>query len=73
MLKSRHYSIQDIQDEARDLVARGSVGKQNRIYELAKYFGYGDWRAIERLLEINEYVLRDNIIDLVGAEAWIND
>lgn len=73
MLKLRHCCIQDIQDEVRALVAKGSVGQQNHIYELAKYFGYGEWQEIERLLDMNDYLLRDNIIDLVGAESWVND
>ena len=69
MLELRQYSIQDIKEEVRTLLAKGAVGQQNPIYELAKYFGYCEWLSIEQLLEHNDYLLRDNIIDLVGKEA----
>jgi uncharacterized protein affecting Mg2+/Co2+ transport len=67
------YSITDIQDEVRSLVGRGLVGKQERIYELKKYFSDRKWRTIEQLLDDHDYVLRGHIIDLVGKEAWTND
>jgi hypothetical protein len=67
------YSITDIQDEVRDLIARGLVGRQQRIYELRRYFGDGQWHNLERLLEADDYLLRDRIIDLVGKESWKND
>jgi hypothetical protein len=69
----RQYSIADIQDEARALVARGAMGRQQRIYELSKYFGDREWSNVERLLETHDYLLRDHIIDLVGKESWISD
>jgi hypothetical protein len=67
------YSITDIQDEVRDLIARGLVGRQQRIYELRRYFGDREWQSLERLLEADDYLLRDHIIDLVGKESWKND
>jgi hypothetical protein len=67
------YCISDFQDEVRDLVARGSIGRQQRIYELKKYFDARQWQDVERLLETYDYVLRGRIIDLVGSESWIND
>jgi Domain of unknown function (DUF4327) len=67
------YSITDLQDEVRALVARGLVGKQQRIYELRKYFSDRKWQTIERLLDTYDYVLRGHIIDLVGKESWTND
>lgn len=73
MLQLRQYSIQDIQDEVCALVSQGLVKRQNHIYELAKYFSYRQWPEIERLLEANDYLLRDRVIDLLGQETWVND
>ncbi len=67
------YSMTDIQDEARALVERGLVSKQARIYELKRFFSDHKWHTIERLLDMNDYVLRGHVIDLVGKESWIND
>ncbi|MGB8701117.1 MAG: DUF4327 family protein [Thermosynechococcaceae cyanobacterium] len=67
------YSIADIQDEVRALIARGSVGRHQRIYELSKYFSDREWQNVERLLEANDYFLRDHVIDLAGKESWNND
>jgi 2-hydroxychromene-2-carboxylate isomerase len=73
MLTTHQYSIADIKDEVRALVARGLVGRQQRIYELRKYFGDRRWQNVEQLLDKHDYVLRGHIIDLVGKESWIND
>lgn len=73
MTQLRQYSICDIQDEVCALISRGSVGRQNRIYELSRYFGDRQWPKIERLLEENDYLLRDFVIDLVGKESWRSD
>jgi hypothetical protein len=67
------YSITEFQDEVRALVARGSVGRQQRIYELRKHFDDREWQNVERLLEEYDYLLRGHIIDLVGKESWTND
>ena len=73
MLVIHQYCITDFQDEVRALVARGSVSRQQRIYELRKYFGHRQWQNVERLLAEEDYLLRGYIIDLVGKESWIND
>jgi hypothetical protein len=69
----RQYSITDIQDKVRALITKGSVGRQQRIYELSKYFNDREWPKVERLLELNDYLLRDRVIDLVGKESWVSD
>jgi hypothetical protein len=69
----QQYSITDLQDEVRALVARGAVGRQQRIYELSKYFSDRAWHDIECLLNIHDFMLRDHVIDLVGKESWAND
>lgn len=67
------YCISDFQDEVRALVARGSIERQQRIYELKKFFGDRQWPEVEHLLNEHDYLLRGRIIDLVGAECWTND
>jgi Domain of unknown function (DUF4327) len=73
MLTTHKYSITDVQDEVRALVARGLVGRQQRIYELRTLFGERKWQNAEHLLNEHDYVMRGRIIDLVGKEAWMND
>jgi uncharacterized protein affecting Mg2+/Co2+ transport len=70
---TRQFSITDIQDETRSLVARGVVGRQQRIFELSKYFDDRRWPIVEQLLGANDYLLRDRVIDLVGKECWTGD
>ncbi|MGF1604323.1 MAG: DUF4327 family protein [Thermosynechococcaceae cyanobacterium] len=67
------YSITDFLDETRELVARGLVARQQRIYELRRYFSESRWQDIEHLLNQYDYRLKDYIIDLVGKESWTND
>jgi hypothetical protein len=67
------HSIAEIQDEVRALVARGSVGRQQRIYELSKYFDDRQWQNVEHQLAANNFLLRDCVIELAGKESWIND
>ena len=69
----QRYSMCDFQDEVSSLVTQGSVGRQQRIYELSRYFSDRDWHNIEQLLEENDYLLRDFVIDLVSHESWSND
>jgi Domain of unknown function (DUF4327) len=69
----KRYCLSDLQDEVRALVARGSVKRQQRIYELMPFFGDRQWPEIEHLVNEYDYLLRGRIIDLVGAECWEND
>lgn len=73
MLGVRQMTLSDIQDEVRAMVARGNVGRQQRVYELSQFFSDRDWPKVERLLESHEYLLKDFVIDLVGTETWLND
>lgn len=70
---TRQYTIADIQDEARALVERGTVGRQQRIFELSNYFDDRRWPLVEKLLEESDYLLRDHVIDLIGKEFWLSD
>lgn len=73
MATVRQYSIEDIRDEVRALVARGLINRHSRIYSLCQFFGDRAWSEVERLLEENDYFLRDGVVDLIGCEAWISD
>ncbi|NJN29287.1 MAG: DUF4327 family protein [Synechococcales cyanobacterium RM1_1_8] len=73
MTQVRQYSIHDFQDEVRALATRGVIGRQSRIYSLCRFFDHRDWPQVEKLLESSEYLLRDNVIDLIGQETWLND
>ena len=67
------YSIDVIKDEARELVEKGIVSRQQSIYTLCQHFPASQWQAVERELELNEFLLRDRIIDLLAREEWVDD
>jgi hypothetical protein len=71
--KSIQYSIDVIQDEARNLVEKGVVSRQQPIYILCQYIPPREWVGIEYELERCNYLLRDRIGDLLGHEEWDND
>ncbi|WP_346290415.1 DUF4327 family protein [Sphaerothrix gracilis] len=70
---SYSYSIDFIQDEARQLVQKGTVSRQQPIYTLCKYIPAREWAGIEAELEARGFLLRDRISDLMGREDWDND
>ncbi|MGB3616322.1 MAG: DUF4327 family protein, partial [Elainellaceae cyanobacterium] len=55
------YSIDAIRDEARQLVDRGVIGRQQPIYVLCKYIPAREWSSVESELEESCYLLRDRI------------
>lgn len=67
------YSLDIIQDEARELVHKGLVGRQQPIYTLCQYIPAREWVCIECELERCNFLLRDRIVDLIGCEHWDND
>lgn len=67
------YSIDMLRDEVRQLVDRGSVSRQQPIYVLCQYIPAREWVCVECELERCDYLLRDRIGDLLGAETWEND
>ncbi|MGF1488243.1 MAG: DUF4327 family protein [Prochloraceae cyanobacterium] len=67
------YSIEMIRDEVRQLLEKGTVSRQQPIYVLCKYIPAREWVGVEYELERWEYLLRDRIGDLIGAENWDND
>ncbi|AOX03055.1 MAG: DUF4327 family protein [Moorea sp. SIO1F2] len=70
---SIRYSIDVIQDEARRLVDKGFVSRQQPIYVLCQYIPAREWLCVECELEQCEFLLRDRIADLIGSQQWEND
>lgn len=68
-----HYSLDVIQDEARQLVQKGVVSRQQPIYSLCQYIPAREWVCIECELEKCDFLLRDRIGDLIGREDWESD
>ncbi len=73
MLQSMQYSLDLIQDEARQLVTKGVVSRQQPIYSLCQFIPAREWGFVEQELEKCNYLLRDRIGDLMGKEIWEND
>ncbi|MDX2100640.1 MAG: DUF4327 family protein [Leptolyngbyaceae cyanobacterium bins.59] len=73
MISSTQYSLTIIQDEARQLVQRGVVGRQQPIYVLCQYIPAREWAWVECELERSNFLLRDRIGDLISQEDWEND
>ncbi len=73
MLQSVQYSIDLIQDEARQLVQQGVISRQQPIYVLCKYIPAREWAVVESELEKNAFLLRDRVGDLIRSEVWDND
>lgn len=72
-LKSFDYTIETIRDEARHLVEQGTVSRHQPIYVLCQYIPASQWVGVECELERYDYLLRDQICDLIACESWEND
>ena len=70
---SLQYSIELIQDEARQLVDKGVISRQQPIYVLCQYIPAREWVGVECELERCNFLLRDRVGDLMGQEEWEND
>ncbi|URR35975.1 DUF4327 family protein [Thermosynechococcus sp. HN-54] len=73
MVQSLQYSIELVKEEARRLVAKGVVSRQQPIYTLCQFVPVREWPLIEAELERCDFMLRDRIGDLIGRECWDND
>jgi hypothetical protein len=62
-----------LQDEARELVHKGVISRNQPIYVLCQYIPAREWAFVECVLENNDFLLRDRIADLLGREEWSND
>ncbi|GBF82430.1 DUF4327 family protein [Aphanothece sacrum] len=67
------YSVEVLQEEARQLVKRGIISRQQPIYKLCEYIPAREWVCIESELERCDYLLRDRIGELIGSESWNSD
>jgi len=67
------YSINMIKDEVRHLVEKGTVSRHQPIYILCQYIPAREWVCVECELEKCDYLLRDQIGDLMSSENWDND
>ncbi len=68
-----HYSIDMLREEARQLLEKGSISRQQPLYILCQYIPAREWVCIELELEKEDYLLRDPIGDLLGSEKWRDD
>jgi len=73
MITSIRYDIDVIQEEAKELVKKGIISRSQPIYTLCQFIPPREWVYVERELELNDYLLRDRIIDLLGREDWTED
>jgi len=73
LIPSPHYSIKMIQDEARQLIDQGTIDRHQPIYTLCQYIPAREWVCVECELERCDYLLRDQIGDLIACENWDND
>lgn len=67
------YTLDFIRDEIRALLERGTISRHQPIYSLANYIPPREWLSVEKQLEEKDFLLRDCIGDLLGAENWEND
>lgn len=70
---AKDYSINMIKDEVRHLVEKGTVSRHQPIYILCQYIPAREWVCVEYELEQCDYLLRDQIGDLIASENWDND
>ena len=70
---SINYSIEMIRDEVRQLLDQGFVTRHQPIYVLCQYIPPREWVSVECELEKCDYLLRDQIGDLIPSQIWDND
>jgi hypothetical protein len=73
MIQSVQYSLEVIQEEARSLVRKGILNRQQPIYTLCQHIPAREWGCVEYELERCDILLRDRIGDLLGREEWDED
>ncbi|MCS6941670.1 MAG: DUF4327 family protein [Geminocystis sp.] len=67
------HTIEMIREEARHLVEKGIVSRHQPIYILCQYIPAREWVKVECELEQCDYLLRDQIGDLIARESWESD
>ncbi|MEB3161107.1 MAG: DUF4327 family protein [Synechocystis sp.] len=64
------FSLELIRSTATELVRQKRLDRQQPIYTLCQFIPAKQWFAVERELELHDFLLRDHIIDLMSHEAW---
>ncbi|MGI8932928.1 DUF4327 family protein [Leptolyngbya sp. BC1307] len=72
-LQKNIYTLDMLRDEARALVDKGAVTRQEPIYTLCRYIPGREWECFKIELEENEFLQRDHIVDLLSQESWEED
>ena len=63
-----------VKEEARQLVEAGALDRKQPIYALCRFIPpLVSGKCVELELEESDYLLRDEIADLLGREDWSND
>lgn len=70
---AKHYTIDMLRDEAKQLVEGGVISRQQPIFTLCGYIAAREWPLIEAELERYDFLLRDRIGDLISHETWLDD
>jgi hypothetical protein len=73
MATTNLYTIDQIRADVRVWINQGLVTPHQRIYSLCSLISAREWDSFDRELELNEYLLRDSIGDLIAQERWDND
>lgn len=68
-----NYSINVLKDEVRQLIKNGLLTRQQPIYTICNFIPAKEWQKVELELELNGYLLRDHLIDLIQPEKWENN
>ncbi len=69
----QRYSINTIREEAINLVQNGVIALNQPLRILFENRPARQWNLIECKLESYDYLLREHVIDLVGAISWESD
>jgi len=69
----KHYTIDMLRDEAKQLVEGGVVSRQQPIFTICGFIAAREWPLIELELAKHDYLLHDRIGDLINHEVWRND
>ncbi len=67
------YTLDMLRGEARALIDKRVVDRQQPIYALCQFVPKDGWKCIEVALEEEELLIRDRIIDLLAKETWEED
>lgn len=70
---SVNYDLEIFKEEARQLVKKGDIRRNEPIYNLCRFMPSCDWNCLEMELERNDFLLRDKVIDLLSNEKWYED